>query len=126
MTSFDPENFLEFAKVLLNLSLPYNDAKIRTIMSRCYYAVHLLARKKLNLPDETRHKNVYREIKARSRIIGKELDYLWIYRIGADYRLITPCNIGGWAFKKKVAINLDEAQECIVRAERAAREVKRI
>jgi uncharacterized protein (UPF0332 family) len=127
MIQFNPIHFLELSKALLdNVALPYENAKIRTIMSRCYYAIHLLARKKLRLSEGASHQKVYERIKNLNRVIGKELDYLWIYRIGADYRLVTPCEVGGFAFKKIVECNLDEANECIKRAERAVQEMEKL
>jgi hypothetical protein len=125
MTQFNPKDFLEFSKAVLGVTLTYEDAKIRAVLGRCYYAVHLLAREKLRIPPKKgEHGEVYNEIKKRKRTIGKELDYLYLYRVGADYHLITPCNILGFESPQtKVECNLREANECIQRAERAIREI---
>jgi|GEM_PF-5342952 len=124
--TFNPKDFFEFSKELFKTNFPFEDAKIRTILSRVYYAVHLFAREKLNLPEKAHHDEVYKEIKNRNRIIGKELDYLWIYRVGADYRLDTPCEVMGWrGVKKVVYCDLNEAKECIERGEKAIQEIER-
>ncbi len=58
------------------------------------------------------------------RKFGKELTYLWIYRLGADYYPDTPALItirdreGEYIAKKTIKCNTEEALECIARAER--------
>jgi len=127
MMQFNPKDFVEFSKELFKANFHFEDAKIRTILSRVYYAVHLFAREKLNLSHETPHKEVYEQIKNRNRILGKELDYLWVYRIGADYRLDIPCEVMGWrSVKTVVYYDLNEVKECIERGEKAIREIERL
>jgi len=59
-----------------------------------------------------------------SKKLGKELTYLWIYRLGADYYLETPAPItirdreGAVIAEKTIRCNEGEAREGIARAER--------
>jgi len=127
---FDPIEFLHFAeelaKELGGSNSMYRDAKIRTIFSRCYYAVYLICASKLfhlrpEHPD-FRHDKIYGKVKNKGetgRQIAKELEHLWIYRKVADYYLSTPCTVRGRAIEKTVICSLNEVSDAINRAKRA-------
>ncbi len=130
---FDPTDFLHFAEELFEFEGAFNyiDAKIRTILGRCYYAVYLnCAFKVLGLKQEQRfnHELVYRSIKSKGELgrkIAKELDYLWIYRTAADYYPTTPVKLRGREqLQKTVVCSEKEAKDAINRAKRALEKIK--
>lgn len=124
-SKFDPIRFLEFSKELLQKVFSNdNEAKYRTINGRCYFAAFLYAIDRLGLKPEAKHREVHDKVMKFDRKLGKELTYLWIYRLGADYYLETPAPItirdreGGDIAKKTIRCDEKEAQESIARAER--------
>jgi len=131
---FDPTEFLYFAEELIKLEEAFNyvDAKIRTILGRCYYAVFLnCALKVLGLKSTQKfdHEEVYREIKNKGKLgreVAKELDYLWIYRKAADYYPVTPHSIRGREREKNVVCSEREAEDAINRAKRALEKIENL
>jgi len=122
---FDPRRFLEFSKELFQTDFSNDDeAKYRTINGRCYYAAFLYAIEQLGLEPEATHRKVQDKVMNLDRKLGKELTYLWIYRLGADYYLETPAPItirdreGAVIAEKTIRCNEEEARESIARAER--------
>ncbi|HJH26522.1 MAG TPA: hypothetical protein C5S37_07035 [Methanophagales archaeon] len=122
---FDPRRFLEFSKELLQTDFSNDDeAKYRTINGRCYYAAFLYAIEQLGLEPEATHRKVQDTVMNLDRKLGKELTYLWIYRLGADYYLETPALIatrdreGAVIAEKNIKCNEEEARESIARTER--------
>jgi hypothetical protein len=124
-SKFDPRRFLEFSKELLQKGISKdNEAKYRTINGRCYYAAFLYAIEQLGSEPEANHRKVQDTVMNLDRKLGKELTYLWTYRLGADYYPDTPALItirnreGEYIAKKTIKCNTEEALECIARAER--------
>jgi len=122
---FDPRRFLAFSKELLQTDFSNNDeAKYRTINGRCYYAAFLYAIEQLGLEPEATHRKVQDTVMNLDRKLGKELTYLWIYRLGADYYLETPAPIatrdreGAVIAEKTIRCDEEEARESIARTER--------
>ena len=112
---FNPESLLELARFLLALSLYIGDdeALIRTIMNRCYYAIFLILRERLGKGPNATHAEIYFETKRRTRELATRLDQLWIYRRAADYFLKRPVKIRGRKISLIVNFNEDEARRCI-------------
>lgn len=128
---FDPTEFLYFAEELIKFEgvFDYVDAKIRTVLSRCYYAVFLnCALRVLGLKPTQKldHEKVFRKIKNKGelgRIVAKELDYLWIYRKAADYYPDTPYTIMGREREKTVLCSEREAEDAINKVKRALEKI---
>jgi len=130
---FDPIEFLHFAGELVKEKFSYHDAKIRTILNRCYYAVYLTcAFELLGLEPENpnfKHDEVYRKVKGKGELgrqIAKELDYLWIYRKAADYYPVVPYKIRGRGREKLVLCSDQEAEDAINRAKRALEKLRNL
>jgi hypothetical protein len=89
------------------------------LLRRFLYAIE-----QLGLEPEANHRKVQDKVMDLDRKLGKELTYLWIYRLGADYYPDTPSPItirnreGEYIAKKTIRCNAEEARECIARAER--------
>lgn len=121
--SFPPDEFLNLAERMVYLKNILDDeALIRTVMNRCYYAVFLVLREKLGLPENTTHRKVYEEVKRKNIKLAGYLDILWVYRRGADYYLHSPVVLRGWAITHRVSFELDKAERCIDIAQRALSE----
>lgn len=85
---FNPRAFLELAEELGSDS--DDEARLRTAISRAYYALFLIAREKTGVPDtaEGPHSAVRRALKQRGfRIIANKLEDLFMLRVVADYQL---------------------------------------
>jgi len=87
---FNPLGFLELARRLS----AHDEAELRTIINRCYYAMHLRARQGLEARGEAfadgadAHADVWRAMKRRNQFTaGDRLSQLFELRIKADYRL---------------------------------------
>ena len=123
-----PIEFLNFAEKLLDSErCSNNEACIRTVMNRCYYAVFLSLRDKLNLPENTTHKTVYNQIKKKDGVSAGYLDFLWTHRIASDYHLRSIVKLRGWrGVKFIVSFHKDKAWRCIITAKRAIERLQKI
>jgi len=81
---FAPALFLALARTLANQ--PTDEARLRTAVSRAYYAVFLTARDRLRVPG-TGHAAVLQATRASHRAAGYQLDALYQLRVLADYNL---------------------------------------
>lgn len=115
---FDPRDFLEFAKEIYKKETNHKEAMLRTALGRCYYSAFLICRERLNLSSSAKHKEVYNKVKGMDRTLGKELTYLFIYRVGADYYMEMPCKIDRWGIADTVKCDREDVEMSIRRAER--------
>ncbi len=89
---FKPELFYELAQKLLEDSNYETNSRIRTAVSRAYYAAFLTARSRLevlnfNLHRQQVHKEVHEAIKSKDPKLAQKLSTLRRYRNEADYDL---------------------------------------
>jgi len=92
-SSFDPRGFLRLADRLLNDTKYEKEARIRTTISRAYYAAFLSAMKKLqelgfSFRDVHRlHRDVIEMLSSRNGGLGSKLNSLFDHRVDADYKV---------------------------------------
>ncbi len=109
---FEPEEFLEVAKNLKNNENIPLKGRLRTSISRAYYAAFLKSKVKLeslgySFPNDSRLHYDVREclrIKVKKSNIAANLENLFDYRVRADYLL-------------KARINITICEKCIKRSE---------
>lgn len=112
---FDPGNFLRFAFLLFKTQpILVDEATIRTIMNRCYYAVYLALREKLHLPINTTHRDLYCRVKKLDVRLAKKLDFLWAFRRAADYFMASPAKVRGFKIVQLIVLfKSEEAERCL-------------
>lgn len=81
---FRPELFLDLARELAQQ--PATEARLRTAVSRAYYAAFLTARDRLRIQGEG-HQPVLHAARTVHRPTGEKLSALFRFRILADYDL---------------------------------------
>jgi uncharacterized protein (UPF0332 family) len=85
---FDPRRFLTLAESLAQTD---DEAQLRTAVGRAYYAVFLMARDRVGVPDtlEAPHSAVRRALRQRGYfLVSNLLQELFDLRVAADYQLI--------------------------------------
>jgi len=112
--NFDPSDYINVVVDLFNHLDEKEEAKIRTIFNRCYYASfqYFALKFGVNITSPYAHGRVYNKVKRRSRRFARHLDYIYAYRIAADYHLEKPAKVRGFS-----GITDKEAKECINRTQ---------
>lgn len=102
---FDPARFFSLAQQLS--ASPHDEARLRTAVSRAYYAILLATRDRLAIVDtEGVHRLTIRGAKERSRAYGDKLDEFRRLRTRADYDLRANPALPDWdaAWKRAEAL----------------------
>jgi len=116
---FNPSDFLDLAKQIVDFPTNYDEALARSIIGRAYFAAHLSARKKMRRRYPTRFKRlrrrgdehkVVREILTEISYyyVASKLEKLNIDRSKADYDMRVYLDLEEAKRKAKKAIDLSE------------------
>ena len=95
---FDPLEFLRVAENLVG-GTPA-ERELRTATGRCYYALFLVARDRLQIKGKEKiHEVVINAVRHKSKHLGDQLGKLRRYRVTADYDLSnTAPFMGDWVW----------------------------
>lgn len=117
---FSPDEFdpLDLIKLCRRLQNSGEEANIRTILSRAYYAAYLYAERFLPETEiekemknvNSRHLAVNRVLNRRSKASGTYLAKLWVRRSAADYTMKTPTRKYSDVLGDKIPVDCSETE----------------